>query len=43
MEINKNFKNDEIIEFPDNYEEIANLALLNFEKENKIDLNKLSQ
>ena len=41
MEINKNFNNDEIIEFPDNYEEIANLALLNFEKENKIDLNKL--
>ena len=41
MEINKNSINDEIIEFPDNYEEIANLALLNFEKENKIDLNKL--
>ena len=41
MEINKNSINDEIIEFPDNYEEISNLALLNFEKENKIDLNKL--
>ena len=41
MEINKNSINDEILEFPDNYEEIANLALLNFEKENKIDLNKL--
>ena len=41
MEINKNSINDEIIEFPDNYEEIANLTLLNFEKENNIDLNKL--
>ena len=41
MEINKNFINDEILEFPDNYEEIANLALLNFEKENIIDLKKL--
>ena len=41
MEINKNSINDEIIEFLDNYEEIANLALLNFEKENNIDLNKL--
>ena len=41
MENNNYVNKDEIFEFPDNYEEIANLALLNFEKDNKIDLNKL--
>ena len=41
MENYNNVNKDEIIEFPENYEEIANLALLNFEKDNKIDLNKL--
>ena len=41
MEFNNNYNKDEIIEFPDNYEEIANLALLNFEQTTKIDLNKL--
>ena len=41
MEFNNNYNKDEIIEFPDNYEEIANLALLNFEQTSKIDLNKL--
>ena len=43
MEINNNINKDELIEFPDNFEEIANLALLNFEKTSKIDLNKLVQ
>ena len=43
MEINNNIYKDELIEFPDNFEEIANLALLNFEKTSKIDLNKLVQ
>jgi hypothetical protein len=41
MENNNYVNKDEIFEFPENYEEIANLALLNFEKDNKIDLNKL--
>ena len=41
MEINNKFYNDEILEFPINYEEIANLALLNFERSNKENLNKL--
>ena len=40
MEINNKFYNDEILEFPINYEEIANLALLNFERSNKENLNK---
>ena len=43
MEINNNINKDELIEFPENFEEIANLALLNFEKTSKIDLNKLVQ
>ena len=43
MEINNNINKDELIEFPDNFEDIANLALLNFEKTSKIDLNKLIQ
>ena len=41
MEINNIINKDEILEFPDNYEEIANLALLNFEKTRKLDLNQL--
>ena len=41
MEIKNNINKDEFIEYPDNYEEIANLALFNFEKNNIIDLNKL--
>ena len=41
MENNINDIRDEIIEFPSNYEEIANQELLNFEKNNKIDLNTL--
>ena len=41
MEINNKIHHDEILEFPDNYEEIANLALLNFERSNKEYLNKL--
>ena len=43
MEINNNINKDELIEFPENFEDIANLALLNFEKTSKIDLNKLVQ
>ena len=43
MEINNNINKDELIEFPDNFEEITNLASLNFEKTSKIDLNKLVQ
>ena len=41
MEKNNYDYRDEIIEYPENYEEIANLALLNFEKNCKFDLNKL--
>ena len=41
MEINNNDIRDEIIEFPSNFEEIANQELLKLEKNNKIDLNKL--
>ena len=41
MEINNNDIRDEIIEFPSNFEEIANKELLKLEKNNKIDLNKL--
>ena len=41
MENNNYNYRDEIIEFPENYEEIANLALLNFEKNCKLDLNNL--
>lgn len=35
--------NDEMFEFPENYEDIANQALLNFEKNCKFDLNQLIQ
>ena len=41
MELNNNDIKDDILEFPNNYEEIANLALLNMEKNIKFDLNKL--
>ena len=43
MENNLNDIRDEIIEFPNNFEEIVNQELLNFEKINKIDLSKLVQ
>ena len=43
MENSNNENIDEIFEFPDNYEEIANQALFNFEKNCKFDLNKLIQ
>ena len=41
MENNNYDYREEIIEYPENYEEIANLALLNFEKNCKLDLNNL--
>ena len=41
MEFNNNDIKDDILEFPNNYEEIANLELLNMEKNIKFDLNKL--
>ena len=41
MEIKNNDIKDDILEFPDNFEELVNLQLLNLEKYNKIDLNKL--
>ena len=43
MENSNNENIDEIFEFPENYEEIANQALFNFEKNCKFDLNKLIQ
>ncbi len=43
MENNLNDIRDEIIELPNNFEEIVNQELLNFEKINKIDLSKLVQ
>ena len=41
MEFNNNDIKDDILEFPNNYEEITNLELLNMEKNIKFDLNKL--
>ena len=41
MENNNNDIRDEILEFPSNYEEIVNQELINLEKSNKIDLDKL--
>ena len=41
MENNNNENINDNFDYPENYEEIANLALLNFEKNSKIDLNKL--
>ena len=43
MQNNNVEKNEEIFDYPEDYENIANLALLNFEKSNKIDLDKLIQ
>ena len=43
MENNLNDIRDEIIELPNNFEEIVNQELLNFEKISKIDLSKLVQ
>ena len=41
MENNNNDIRDEILEFPSNYEEIVYQELINLEKSNKIDLDKL--
>ena len=41
MENNNNDIRNEILEFPSNYEEIVNQELINLEKSNKIDLDKL--
>ncbi len=41
MENNNNDIRDEILEFPSNYEEIVNQELINLEKSNEINLDKL--